>query len=164
MIPPLAILQARLHSTRMSSKMLWELNDKPLLRWAWETAVEAFGQENVVVAIPQADEVVLDSKLPGVIFFGWEGAEDDVLGRLYACAQQNRTDSETLVHRLTPDDFPVQLHRDVCSLAWLERMHDETTDPYLREHVGYLFHPEMPVEVNTPEDFAYLQRKLAHVK
>ena len=85
---PLAIIQARVHSTRLAEKVLLPLGGKVLLRWTWEAAVDALGKDNVVIACPAADRERLQTAVPEAEIFGWDGPEGDVLGRLAACARE----------------------------------------------------------------------------
>lgn len=108
MIPPLAIVQARIGSTRLPRKMLLELGGKPLIWHAWNAAINAFGVENVVTAIPASEE---NDELAEVVrgfgvgqVFRWDGPESDVLGRLLACARTYRWRDESVIVRVTPDD------------------------------------------------------------
>ena len=52
----LAIIQARFGSKRLPGKLMLPLAGKPLLWWSWRRSVEAFGDANVVVAMPASKE------------------------------------------------------------------------------------------------------------
>lgn len=146
---PLAIVQARIGSTRLPRKMLLDLGGKPLIWWAWRAAVDAFGAENVVVAIPatpENDELaeVVDgfrrydrSKIGNANVFRWDGPENDVLGRFHACAHTYRWHPDSVIVRVTPDDpfkvperlrrvargerHPVEMGGEAFTLAMLDR-------------------------------------------
>lgn len=128
MIPPLCIIQARYHSTRLPGKMLLTLPSNtwpptvspacvigrktPILRSetmiarAVRLATEAFGT-HVRVAIPLAD---LTSKLGDELIridakiMTWDGPEWDVLGRVLHIARALRWHPDAVIHRWTPDD------------------------------------------------------------
>jgi hypothetical protein len=161
MIPPLAIVQARMHSTRLPGKMLLHLGGKPLIQWAWEAAVEAFGEENVVVATPFTPENkpigdwVCSVNGQG---FGWEGPEWDVLGRFHAVAHAFRDDPGSVIVRITPDDFPIDTERERFTLGWLDERYATVVDPRFREHIGLLL-PQR-IEINTPEDYEAAKRQV----
>jgi cytidylyltransferase family protein len=150
MIPPLAIIQMRLHSTRLPKKMLLPVNGHALGWFAWDTAVQHFGAHNVVIASPMFDVEELRTGIPRAEFFGWEGTEDDVLGRFHACAHWYRDDPNAVIVRVTPDDYPIDPYRERCTLALLDKWHATVHEPVLRQHIGHLFTPR--VEINTQED------------
>lgn len=119
-IPPLAIVQARMGSTRLKNKMLLEVGGRTLIRRAWDASVEAFGAENVVFAIPATEDN--DALFRECVSFGpayiheneaylptqvsrWEGPEQDVLGRFWHCAHRYRWHPDSVIVRITPDDF-----------------------------------------------------------
>lgn len=107
MTPPLCIVQARYHSTRLPGKMLLTLGDETLIARGVRLACEAFDAAHVVVAIPKADEPgPLGDELRriGATIFAWEGVENDVLGRFHACAHAYRWHPESVIVRYTPDD------------------------------------------------------------
>lgn len=116
MPPPLAIVQARWGSTRLPGKMGKDLGGYPLVWWAWNAAVVAFGWEHVVCAIPANKENdVLNGVLLGmdmgrpwparnVQIFRWDGPESDVLGRVHDCAHAYRWHPDSVILRVTPDD------------------------------------------------------------
>lgn len=159
-MPPLCIIQARYHSTRLPGKLLLTLQGETLIARAWRVACEVFGAENCVVAIPSRD---LNSRLGDELerikatVFASDADEDDVLTRFYECASLNRSHADDIIFRLTPDDWrrdpahmvrasqgvrhPVQLGGERCTLAQLAYWHTNTTDPETREHIGRLFDP-----------------------
>lgn len=131
MIPPLCIIQARYHSTRLPGKMLMTL---PTLRWPsnpeeWREATQdarkvkvaveetliaravrlarlAFGAE-VRVAIPLSDNAgPLGDELRRIDanVCAWDGPEWDVLGRFLYAAEGSRWHPDAVIHRWTPDD------------------------------------------------------------
>lgn len=127
--PPLAIVQARVASTRLPGKMLLPLGDYPLVCWAIHAAVTAFGREHVVAALPATAE---NDELADVIrdqgdvrVFRWDGPEDDVLGRFWHCAHTFRWNPETIIVRVTPDD-PFKRVDDLRRVAAGERLPVET--------------------------------------
>jgi spore coat polysaccharide biosynthesis protein SpsF (cytidylyltransferase family) len=153
---PLAIVQARIGSTRLPGKMLLDLGGHPLIWWAWNAAVEAFGVDNVVVAIPASadnDELAdaLAAFTPNV--FRWDGPECDVLGRFHACAHRYRWHPDSVIVRVTPDDpfkepalmrrvaagerHPVELGAEAFTLAMLDDAHFGRVGGLDREHLTY---------------------------
>ena len=124
MIAPLAIVQARIGSTRLPRKMLLPLAGKPLIWHAVNAAVEAFG--GAVVAIPDTEEndeleaAIVDCTDEEVEIFRWRGPEWDVLGRFHACAHQYRWHPDSVIVRVTPDD-PFKLPHLMVQVAMGER-------------------------------------------
>lgn len=159
--PPLAIVQARMGSTRLPGKMLLDLGGKPLVWWAWSAAVEAFGAEHVVCAIPASAE---NDELAAVLatfpanVFRWDGPEADVLGRFSACANTYRWHPHSVIVRITPDDWrkdpamlrrvaagermPVEQGGEAFLLAELWEADEITEDPCEREHITWAFWSE----------------------
>ena len=147
-------------------KLLMSIRGKPLIQHAWERCVARFGQPNVVLACPQRDAYTFAKVLPKALIYPYGGPEWDVLSRLHACAHRFRTDPLTPVHRITPDDYPVELDREVFTLAQLDETQARIAenDRPLREHVGYALPlqrytagPEV-IEVNTLDDLARANR------
>lgn len=165
--PPLAIIQARVHSDRLPRKMLQLIGGKPLLRWAWDACIERFGAPHTLIACPSHDVGDLAVAVPNGRFYGFPGLEWDVLGRFHAAAHQRRFHSDDAIHRITPDDLPVELDREVFTLGQLDAWQAKTgaLDRDLREHVGHLTgclvtrDPET-IEINTLEDLELARRKV----
>lgn len=187
MISPLAIVTARIGSTRLPGKMLLLLGGKPLIWWAWNAAVMAFGEEHVVVAMPDTPENALLVRMVremGGRHFCWDGPEEDVLGRVHACAHRYRWWPGSVIVRVTADDWkkqpgamrrvalgerlPVELGGEAFTLAQLDEAHRTITDPVRREHLTYAFFPDSPApppppglwEINTQQDYEAAQRDI----
>jgi hypothetical protein len=132
--------------------MLLDLGGKPLVRWATDAAVEAFGRENVVAAIPASAE---NDELARVLaevceVFRWDGPENDVLGRFYYCAHRYRWHPDSVIVRVTPDDpfkssaslrrvasgerLPVEQGGEAFTLAMLDHAEDVWQ--------GQMWHPD----------------------
>jgi spore coat polysaccharide biosynthesis protein SpsF len=95
-----AIIQARINSTRLSRKMLLPLAGKPAIQHVFERVQRAKGIDQVVLAIPQSDIRDLATSLCDV--FPYVGDEADLVGRYCAAAEAYRAD---LVIRI-PGDNP----------------------------------------------------------
>jgi spore coat polysaccharide biosynthesis protein SpsF len=161
----LAILQARMGSTRLPGKTLADVHGRPMLQWLLDR----------IKAVPQIDEIVVatttdpsDNSLvawlatvPGVDWY--RGSAEDVLDRFY---QASRGRDADVIVRVTGDDplkdpglvdrtitalrsnakvdyastfirptFPEGLDCEVMRTSVLERAHREATLPSEREHV-----------------------------
>lgn len=101
MKPILAIIQARMGSTRLPGKVLRPLGDRPTLAWVVDAATRCSVVDGVVVATTQAaeDDAIAnwchENSIP--IF---RGATDDVLGRFLGVLD---THPASAVVRLTAD-------------------------------------------------------------
>lgn len=161
----MAIVQGRIASKRLPGKLLLDLGGKPLVRWATDAAIEAFGRENVVAAIPASAE---NDELARVLaevceVFRWDGPENDVLGRFYHCAHRYRWHPDTVIVRVTPDDpwkspgllrsvaegrrWPVEQGGEAFTLAMLDAACEAWQWPYQRdrrEHITRALFPTVP--------------------
>ena len=163
MIPPLAIIQARLGSTRLKNKMLLEVGGRSLIRRAWDASVEGFGEANVGFAVPSNEKgaallMVAIKLIPHVNVFQWDGLEDDVIGRFWHCAHRYRWHPDSVIVRVTPDDpfkdsrmmlrvangerLPVEQGAEAFTLAMLDQAYYKITEE--REHLGMIFFPTRP--------------------
>ena len=108
-----AVIQARMGSTRLPGKVLLELDGVPVLEWVVAAARAAQGIDEVVVATstqPADDPLAEFGSSGGVRVV--RGSEEDVLGRFLLAAEA--TDADAVV-RLTAD-CPL-LDPDVISQA-----------------------------------------------
>lgn len=160
---PLAIIQARMGSTRLKNKMLLEVGGRTLIYRAAEASCRAFGPSNVVIAIPanaENDRLAdacrdLERELE-VETFQWDGPEDDVLGRFWHCAHRYRWHPDSVLVRVTPDDFrkdpammlrvangerlPVEQGAEAFTLAMLNEAHWRERVPPLRPCYEHITH------------------------
>jgi spore coat polysaccharide biosynthesis protein SpsF len=160
----IAIIQARMGSTRLPGKVLMNLAGEPVLVRVIERARRATLLDDVVVATttqPADDAIVQLCAERNYPCF--RGSEDDVLDRYYQAARQYEAD---VVVRITSDcpliepqvidqglqeffehqadyasngmstrTFPRGLDVEVMTFAALERAWQEDTNPAWREHV-----------------------------
>lgn len=159
MIAPLCIIQARVASTRLPEKMLLPLGGHAVLWWAWDTACRFLPPGRVVIACPLADVRALRVAVPLADFYGHAGNDHDVLERFVACAHLYGASD---IYRVTPDDIPIDLTREHCTLAQLDHWHATVTDPHVREHIGLLFPPR--IEINTQADYEAALKRLEGMK
>ena len=160
-----AILQARMGSTRLPGKVLMPLADKTVLDWAVERAQRAKSLDELVLATSanqQDDPLEEFSARRGLACF--RGSEDDVLDRYYQAAQSFKA---KVVVRLTGDNplvdgefvdwvidayhdigadyvaavpgeewhLPVGLAAEVFSFTALAEAWQQDKNPLWREHV-----------------------------
>lgn len=79
-----AIIQARVGSTRLPYKMLLSLHGKPIIEWVVKRVAKSKKIDELVVAIPKTeDNDVLAKYIQDLGFDVFRGSEDNVLGRFY---------------------------------------------------------------------------------
>jgi spore coat polysaccharide biosynthesis protein SpsF len=167
-----AIIQARMGSTRLPGKVLLPIEGRSMLQWVCRRTRQAALVDQVLVATTQqaCDDAVADEcRRLGVACF--RGAEHDVLDRFCRAARAHRAD---LVVRITADcplidaeliddvvvaalqrqpdyasnvlrrTYPRGLDTEVATTAALARAWREANQPYQRVHVMPYFyqHPE----------------------
>lgn len=179
-VPPLAIVQARLRSTRLPGKVMLPLADnRPILHHVVMRAVVAFGRANVVVATGPREHnaAIVDWCMQQDVQVVACVDEADVLGRFHSTAHCYRWHPSSICVRLTADDpfkspeamrevaegwrHPVELGGEAFTLAMLDEAHARVTDPFAREHItDALFPHRLPLmadgrvwSVDTPADY-----------
>jgi spore coat polysaccharide biosynthesis protein SpsF len=98
-----AIIQARMGSTRLPGKVLADIAGKPMLAWLIQRVSETPAINQIIVATTDAavDDKLADwvGRVAGLACF--RGSEYDVLDRYYQCAKIYHAD---LIVRITADD------------------------------------------------------------
>lgn len=185
----LAVIQARMGSTRFPGKVLTLLDENVVL-WHVVRRVER-AVLNVVVATPDAEIAAWCADTGNVPCFLWGGPENDCLGRIAAAAEPHNPDVvvrvtgdcpllEPLTIQEAVDGFqdyitpylwngntvPRGQDVEVWDAAYLRHCAATVTDPWCREHVKPYWMPEPPrpddepTEVNTPDDLERIRRML----
>jgi spore coat polysaccharide biosynthesis protein SpsF (cytidylyltransferase family) len=98
----IAIIQARMDSTRLPKKVMMDILGRPMIEWVVKRVGMATLLDDIVVAttINAPDNVLVEwCKNHGIKFF--RGSESDVLSRFFYCAQENKAD---IIVRITADD------------------------------------------------------------
>jgi len=96
-----AVIQARMGSTRLPGKVMMDLGGRPVLNWSWRAAYQAAGVDDVWIATstePADDVIDAWCKTHSIPVF--RGSEIDVLSRFVGCAQVSDAD---LIIRITGD-------------------------------------------------------------
>ncbi len=85
--PVIAVIQARMGSSRLPNKMMLSLHGLPVIEWVWRRVTMAEHIDGVVVAIPdgQQDQLLADHLLHIGTTVS-RGSETDVLGRMTEAA------------------------------------------------------------------------------
>jgi spore coat polysaccharide biosynthesis protein SpsF len=160
-----AIIQARLGSTRLPRKVLSPIAGVPMLEHVVRRVSEARSVDQVVVAttVSSRDDAIVSLCQDR----GWSvsrGSEDDVLARYHAAALsygadvivrvcsdcplvdpeliddvvgalQDRPEVDYVANNLPSRTYPIGLDLEVFRRSALETAHAEDRDPALREHV-----------------------------
>jgi len=85
----IAIIQARIGSTRLPYKMMLSLHGKPIIEWVIKRVQKAKLLDNIIVAIPNTKENnILEKYIRGLGVDVFRGSEDNVLGRFYNSAKE----------------------------------------------------------------------------
>ncbi|WP_341322412.1 glycosyltransferase family protein [Solibacillus sp. FSL H8-0523] len=164
----IAIIQARMGSTRLPGKILKKVNGKPLLQYQIERLRDCEELDEVIIATTELskDNLVADfCKENNIICF--RGSEQDVLSRYFLAAKQYKAD---VVVRITSDcplidpeivdkvikyykdnnfdyvsnvlerTFPRGLDTEVFSFTSLEKVYIEAKTADEREHVTLYYY------------------------
>jgi len=165
-----AIIQARMGSTRLPGKVMKDICGKPMLERIVDRVLLSHEVNKVVVATSNLNknDVICDFCNDKAINV-YRGSEKDVLGRYYKCATKNNAD---VVVRITADcpfvsprmiddmislflvkecdfvsnvmerTFPKGLDLEVFSMNLLQKTFNNAISDYDREHVTpYMYNP-----------------------
>lgn len=163
-----AIIQARLGSTRLPRKIFAELSNKPLIWHVVERLKYSQKIDKIVLATTTTsidDELATWAEREGIALF--RGSENNVLERYYFAAKQS---SANVIVRITADDpfkdpiiidkvidklleerlefaynnnpptFPEGLDTEVFTFSALEKAFLQSVDDYEKEHVTQYFY------------------------
>jgi spore coat polysaccharide biosynthesis protein SpsF len=168
-----AIIQARMSSTRLPGKSLMPLAGRPLIHHVVDRISACLPIDKVVLATTDssADDILADWAI-NLGLDVYRGSELDVLGRFHGAAMSS---GASIIFRITADDpfkdpkviesvfnqltdceldfsynnnppsFPEGLDAEVFTFDALDRAAFEALDPFEREHVTQYFyrHPEI---------------------
>jgi spore coat polysaccharide biosynthesis protein SpsF len=184
-----AIIQARMGSSRLPGKILLDIMGKPILWHVVNRLKHSEKINNIVIAIPDtAPNDKLQSFVGELGVKCFRGSENDVLARYYGAALENEGD---IIVRITSDcplidprftdsaieshvkstadysskgpsgGFPRGIDSEVFNFAALKKAYLEATQDYEREHVTpYLYqHPEL-FKINIVQATGKLRREL----
>ena len=159
----IAIIQARMGSTRLPNKVMKEINGIPMIELLLKRLNLSRELNEIVVAtsFDPKNKILIDH-IQKLGFKCEQGSEEDVLDRFYQVAKNNNAD---IIVRITadcplididildemlcrfkfdqldyftntnPPSYPDGLDISICSFRALEKAHNEATDPFDREHV-----------------------------
>ena len=91
MIDTIAIIQARMGSTRLPNKMLLSLHGKPIIEWVVKRVQKSKLLDAIVVAIPNTKkDEILENYLKDLGVEVFKGSEENVLNRFYASVKDKQ--------------------------------------------------------------------------
>jgi glutamate-1-semialdehyde 2,1-aminomutase len=158
-----AIIQARMGSTRLPNKVIKDIIGKPMIEILLTRLSQSKEVDQIVVATSR--EKINDSLQSLVESLGYEctrGSENDVLGRFYdsakkvgadaivritgdcplvaaelvdTCIKEFKSSEVDYFSNIDPTTFPDGLDIEVMSFSSLKQAHNETDSKFDREHV-----------------------------
>ncbi len=133
-----AIIQARMGSSRLPGKVLKEVNGVPLLKYQFERVKQSLFVFETVIAtsVGEENDVIAEFCEQNQISC-FRGSEDDVLSRYYECAREYKAD---IVVRLTAD----------CPLID-PRVIDEVVKIYMENDYDFVANTAPPEGFTYPE-------------
>ena len=158
-----AIVQARMGSTRLPGKVMKKINGVPLIQILLMRLSKAKTLDSIIVATsPQPENIPLTDFLHSAGFKFEYGSEDDVLDRYFKTARNCEADAVVRItadcplidpviiddvvnnfkennsdycSNINPRTFPDGLDVEIFSMKVLENAHRNASEPYDREHV-----------------------------
>lgn len=158
-----ALVQARMGSTRLPNKVMKPINGKPMIELLLARLAQASEVDEIVLATSDdARNQVLVEHVSKLGYRCWQGSENDVLERYLGAAKLADADVvvritgdcplvdpkvvDQIIRRFKdadvdycsntiPPTYPDGLDVEVCSFAALERAARETDKPFDHEHV-----------------------------
>jgi len=136
----LAIIQARMSSTRLPGKVLMPVADTPMILYQLERIRRCNSLDQIILATSSnADDDILDSTVRAAGFPVFRGSLNDVLERFRDCADSEHADT---VVRLTGD----------CPLTD-PKLIDELVGEFYREDWDYLANCAVGDQLSVPDGF-----------
>jgi len=160
----LAIIQARLGSTRLPNKMLLSLHGKPIIEWVIKRVQKSKLIDELIVAIPVTeDNNILEKYIKDLGVKVYRGSEDNVLNRFYESAKGKNVENiiricadNPLIDWVEIDNlikfyeqekpdyaynhipknnlYPDGLGAEIISFELLQKLNDIVTEQHHKEH------------------------------
>jgi spore coat polysaccharide biosynthesis protein SpsF len=160
----IAIIQARLGSTRLPFKMMLSLHGMPIIEWVVKRVQQATLLDDIIVAIPISEENdILAAYLHKLGVKTFRGDESDVLKRFYDAAKNENASSivricadnplidaseiDNLIkyYKKYPCDYaynhiprnnryPDGIGAEIIPFSLLEKLHETVTSQHHKEH------------------------------
>jgi spore coat polysaccharide biosynthesis protein SpsF len=180
-VKTVAIVQARLNSTRLPGKVLFDLAGEPMIVRLVQRLRRCRSLDDIIVAVPDGDAPLIQTLVKHKIYF-LRGSENDVLERTYmaaVCHQAHvivrvpgdnplvepaevdriirarapfRTGLWSNIQNVMDNNYPDGIGAEVFDMTMLRRARKNNPWPELREHVHLNF--RVTGTVNCPKEFA----------
>jgi spore coat polysaccharide biosynthesis protein SpsF len=161
----IAIIQARMGSTRLPGKVLMPFYGKSIIQWVVERVNSATLLDKVIVSIPDtSDNDILESHLKAFDYVIFRGSENDLVERFYDASRRYPSDAIVRVcadnplicpeevdrlidyfkvnecdyaynHIPRKNSYPDGLGAEICSSEILDSIHNKAKKPSQREHI-----------------------------
>lgn len=131
-----AILQARLGSTRLKNKMMLPLGGKPLVQNVIERVPRATRIDAMVLAVPSADAATLAPIANGRAWlYAYPGDESDLVGRYLGAAQAYDADVVVRIPCDNPCVDPAYIDQAVQVYLESPHLYVSTMFPHVRDRI-----------------------------
>lgn len=156
-----AIVHARMGSTRLPGKSLLPLAGKPLVQNILERVLRTRGVARVVLAVPLCDReafLFLTEALPEIGFYAYPGDPNDVVARLHLAAYYERAELVLRIPADNPCVDPVYLDQAIQAYCASPSIYLSTC--YV-EHYPHVFLDGVGGEVLSASRLQWLQERLS---
>ena len=134
-----AIIQARMGSTRLPGKVMMDINNKPLLHYVINQVSNSTKIDKLIIATTtknQDDQVVSYANSEGIEIF--RGNEQDVLDRYYQCAKMYGAD---IIVRITSDCPLIDPKLiDKCVVEFTNNKFDYFSNIHKKQNEKWIYH------------------------
>lgn len=135
--PPLVLIPARMDSSRLPRKMVLPLNGKPLVQWTYETAINAFGKEQVFLLTDSEEIEALARGFGAQVLMTPKECENGTARIQWALKNQLKNNSSEIIIGLQGDE-PLLPKK---ALLMLYKVQSEHTD-YVMTTLSKPMNPE----------------------
>ena len=161
----LAIIQARMKSSRLRNKMMLSLHGYPICEWVYKRLMKSKNIDSIVFALPNsAHDDVLENHLKSIGARVFRGSESDVVDRYYKIANELKFDNIVRVcadnplvcsseidrlidffvsaecdyaynHIPIKNNYPNGFGAEICSMQILRNIYENSSKKNHREHL-----------------------------
>lgn len=135
----IAIIQARMNSTRLPGKIMMSVRNKPLLHYVINQVLQSKKINKIIIATTnssQDDQIVKFVDSYGIEVF--RGSEEDVLDRYYQCAKKYNSD---IIVRITSDCPLIDPNLiDKCITKFKKNQFDYFSNVHKKDGNKWIYH------------------------